>query len=193
MFFKVKTQSFSDPGPVFHTIVSIKNDGHYFCGAGGNTPDCLNEPVTEIRGLPVSERLAVRQMQSKPLLTSLYKLMQEKEHTLSKKCRLRDAFRYIRKHWVALCNFCDDGLAEADNNAAERALRAVCLGKKNFMFFGSDHGGERGALLYGLIGTCRLNGIDPEAYLRHILSVLPEWPSNRVDELLPWNVVLTNK
>ncbi|WP_284530778.1 IS66 family transposase, partial [Shigella dysenteriae] len=147
----------------------------------------------EIRGLPVSERLAVRQMQSKPLLTSLYKLMQEKEQTLSKKCRLRDAFRYIRKHWVALCNFSDDGLAEADNNAAERALRAVCLGKKNFMFFGSDHGGERGALLYGLIGTCRLNGIDPEAYLRYILSVLPEWPSNRVDELLPWNVALTNK
>ena len=61
------------------------------------------------------------------------------------------------------------------------------------MFFGSDHGGERGALLYGLIGTCRLNDIDPEAYLSHILSVLPEWPSNRVDELLPWNVVLTNK
>ena len=147
----------------------------------------------EIRGLPVSERLAVRQMQSKPLLTSLYKLMQEKEHTLSKKCRLRDAFRYIRKHWVALCNFCDDGLAEADNNTAERALRAVCLGKKNYVFFGSDHGGERGALLYGLIGTCRLNSIDPEAYLRHILSVLPEWPSNRVGELLPWNVVLTNK
>uniref|UniRef100_UPI001033B062 transposase domain-containing protein n=1 Tax=Klebsiella quasipneumoniae TaxID=1463165 RepID=UPI001033B062 len=59
--------------------------------------------------------------------------------------------------------------------------------------FGSDHGGERGALLYGLIGTCRLNGIDPEAYLRHILSVLPEWPSNKVAELLPWNVVLTDK
>ncbi|WP_162780027.1 transposase domain-containing protein, partial [Escherichia coli] len=71
----------------------------------------------------------------------------------------------------------------------EKALCAICLGNKNFMFFG----GERGALLYGLIGTCRLNGIDPEAYLRHILSVLPEWPSNRVDELLPWNVVLTNK
>ncbi|WP_249546062.1 transposase domain-containing protein, partial [Escherichia coli] len=70
---------------------------------------------------------------------------------------------------------------------------SVCLGKKNYVFFGSDHGGERGALLYGLIGTCRLNGIDPEAYLRHILSVLPEWPSNRVGELLPWNVVLTNK
>jgi transposase len=64
---------------------------------------------------------------------------------------------------------------------------------KSFIFFGSDHGGERGALLYGLIGTCRLNGIDPEAYLRHILSVLPEWPSNKVAELLPWNVVLTDK
>ncbi|WP_214464963.1 transposase domain-containing protein, partial [Enterobacter hormaechei] len=75
------------------------------------------------------------------------------------------------------------------HNAAEKALCAICLGNKNFMFFG----GERSALLYGLIGTCRLNGIDPEAYLRHILSVLPEWPSNRVDELLPWNVVLTNK
>ena len=88
-----------------------------------------------------------------------------------------------------MCNFCDDGLAEVDNNAAERALRAVCLGKKNYVFFG----GERSALLYGLIGTCLLNDIDPEAYLRHILSVLPEWPSNRVDELLPWNVALTNK
>ncbi|NJQ86938.1 IS66 family transposase, partial [Escherichia coli] len=104
-----------------------------------------------------------------------------------------EAFSYVLNQWDALCYYSDDGLAEADNNAAERALRAVCLGKKNFMFFGSDHGGERGALLYGLIGTCRLNGIDPEAYLRHILSVLPEWLSNRVDELLPWNVVLTNK
>lgn len=85
-----------------------------------------------------------------------------------------DAFRYIRKHWAALCNFCDDSLAEVDKSAAERALRAVCLGKKNYVFFGSDHGGERGALLYGLINPCHLNGIDPEAYLRHILSVLPE-------------------
>lgn len=134
----------------------FKNDGHYFCRAGGNRPDGLNEPVT-------------------------------------KKSRLGEAFSYVLNQWDALCYYSDDGLAEADNNAAERALRAVCLGKKNFMFFGSDHGGERGALLYGLIGTCRLNGIDPEAYLRHILSLLPEWPSNRVDELLPWNVVLTNK
>ncbi|MCW7292295.1 IS66 family transposase [Escherichia coli] len=147
----------------------------------------------EIRGLPESERLAVRQQRSKVLLTSLHEWMVEKNGTLSKKSRLGEACSYVLNQWDALCYYSDDGLAEADNNAAERALRAVCLGKKNFMFFGSDHGGERGALLYGLIGTCRLNGIDPEAYLRHILSVLPEWPSNRVDELLPWNVVLTNK
>ncbi|WP_430537739.1 IS66 family transposase [Escherichia coli] len=110
-----------------------------------------------------------------------------------RKIRLGEAFSYVLNQWDALCYYSDDGLAEADNNTAERALRAFCLGKKNYVFFGSDHGGECGALLYGLIGTCRLNGIDPEAYLRHILSVLPEWPSNRVDELLPWNVVLTNK
>ncbi len=72
-------------------------------------------------------------------------------------------------------------------------MRRLHKGHIIYVFFGSDHGGERGVLLYGLISTCRLNDIDPEAYLRYILSVLPEWPSNRVDELLPWNVVLTNK
>ncbi|SQM12284.1 transposase [Escherichia coli] len=123
-------------------------------------------------------------------MLTLHEWMVEKNGTLSKKSRLGEAFSYVLNQWDALCYYSDDGLAEADNNAAERALRAVCLGKKNYMFFGNDHGGERGALLYGLIGTCRLNGIDPEAYLRHILSILPEWPANRVDELLPWNVVL---
>ncbi|EJX0850395.1 transposase, partial [Salmonella enterica] len=143
--------------------------------------------------LPATERLAARQSQSKPLLSSLHEWLVEKSATLSKKSRLGEAFAYALNPWDALCYYCDDGLAEADNNAAERALRAICLGKKNYIFFGSDHGGERGALLYELIGTCRLNGIDPEAYLRYILSVLPEWPSNKVAELLPWNVDLTNK
>lgn len=128
----------------------------------------------EIRGLPVTERLAARQSRSKPLLASLHVWLEEKSATLSKKSRLGEAFAYALNPWEALCYYADDGLAEPDNNAAERALRAVCLGKKNYIFFGSDHGGERGALLYGLIGTCKLNGIAPEAYLRHILSVLPE-------------------
>ncbi len=122
----------------------------------------------EIRGLPESERLAVRQQRSKVLLTSLHEWMVEKNGTLSKKSRLGEAFSYVLNQWDALCYYSDDGLAEADNNAAERALHAVCLGKKNFMFLAAitaasvEH-------CYRLIGTCRLNGIDPEAYLRHKL------------------------
>lgn len=147
----------------------------------------------EIRGLPATERLAARRTRSKLVLISLHDWLVDKRATLSKKSRPGEAFAYVLNQWDALCYYCDDGLAEPDNNAAERALRAVCPGKKNYIFFGSDHGGERGALLYGLIGTCRLNGIDPEAYLRHILRVLLEWPLNKVAELLPWNVALTNK
>ncbi|TKI01690.1 IS66 family transposase, partial [Martelella alba] len=147
----------------------------------------------EIRDRPEAERLAVRQARSKPLLAALHEWMVEKNTTLSKKSRLGEAFAYVLNQWQALCYYSDDGLAEADNNIAERALRTVCLGKKNYLFFGSDHGGERGAQLYGLIGTCKLNGVDPEAYLRHILAVLPEWSSNRVSELLPWNVDLTSE
>ncbi len=138
----------------------------------------------KIRGLPVTERLAAKQSRSKPLLASLHVWLMEKSATLSKKSRLGEAFAYALNQWDALCYYCDNSLVEPDNNVAERALRAVYLGKKNYIFFGNDHGGERGALLYGLIGTCRLNGIDPEAYLRHILSVLLEWPSNKVAEML---------
>jgi len=133
-----------------------------------------------IRSLPAVQRLAARQSQSKPLLASLYEWLVDKSATLSKKFHLGEAFAYALNQWDALCYYCDDDLVEPDNNTAERALRAVCLGKKNYIFFGGDHGGEGGALLYGLFGICRLNGIDQEAYLRHILSVLPEWQSIKV-------------
>ncbi|CTD31680.1 prophage tail protein [Shigella sonnei] len=92
--------------------------------------------------------------------------------------------------WPALTYYADDGWAEADNNIAENALRMVSLGRKNYLFFGSDHGGERGALLYSLIGTCKLNGVEPESYLRYVLDVIADWPINRVGELLPWRVAL---
>lgn len=82
-----------------------------------------------------------------------------------------------------------DGRLEIDNNAAERALRVVALGRKNYLFAGSDRGGERAAAIYSLIGTAKLNGLDPEGYLRDVLSRLAEHPINRIDELLPWNVV----
>lgn len=147
----------------------------------------------EIRGLPEVERLRIRQNQSKPRLLALYDWMEEKVAVASKKDRLPGAFQYVLNRKKALAYYCEDGLAEIDNNAAERALRSVCLGKKKWLFFGNDHGGDRGTMMYSLIETCKLNGINPETYLWHIQSLLPEWPSNRVGELLPWNVDLSPK
>ena len=98
------------------------------------------------------------------------------------------AVRYALGRWEALMRFCDDGRIEIDNNAAERALRAVVLGRKNYLFAGSDAGGERAAAIYSLIGTAKLNGIDPEAYLRNVLSRIADHPINRIEELLPWNL-----
>jgi hypothetical protein len=87
-----------------------------------------------------------------------------------------------------LTRYCDDGRIEIDNNAAERSLRAVALGRKNYLFAGSDSGGERAAAFYSLIGTAKLNGLDPEAYLRAVLERIAEHPINRIENLLPWNL-----
>jgi hypothetical protein len=86
--------------------------------------------------------------------------------------------------------YAGDGRIEIDNNAAERALRAVALGRKNYLFAGSNTGGERAAAMYTLIGTAKLNGLDPEAYLRHVLDRIADHPINRINDLLPWNVDL---
>lgn len=143
---------------------------------------------TELRGLPAAQRLAQRQMRTVPLLNGLEGWLREKMKTLSRHSELAKAFTYALNQWPALTYYADNGWAEADNNIAENALRMVSLGRKNFLFFGSDHGGERGALLYSLIGTCKLNGVDPESYLRHVLDVIADWPINRVSELLPWRI-----
>jgi transposase len=84
--------------------------------------------------------------------------------------------------------YADDGSIEIDNNAAERAIRALVLGRRNYLFAGSDAGGQTAARLYSLIGTCRLNGIDPHLYLRHVLERIASHPINRIAQLLPWNV-----
>jgi len=98
------------------------------------------------------------------------------------------AIRYPLSRWAALTRYVDDGRIEIDNSAAERALRGVALGRRTFLFAGSDVGGERAAAMYTLIGTARLCGIDPQAYLEHVLRHLPDHPVSRVAELLPWNV-----
>jgi hypothetical protein len=142
----------------------------------------------EIQGRSPEERRAVRNERSRPLLESLKQWLEEILGRLSKKSDTAMAVRYALGRWEALMHYCDDGRLEIDNNAAERSLRAVALGRKNYLVAGSDRGGESAAVLYSLIGTAKLNGIDPEAYLRNVLSRFADHPINRIEELLPWNV-----
>jgi transposase len=107
---------------------------------------------------------------------------------LSRKSETTAAVKYALGLWPALLRYVDDGRLEIDNHAAERVLRAVALGRKNYLFAGSDAGGERAAIHYSLIGTAKLNGLDPESYLREVLTRIADHPINHVDELLPWNM-----
>lgn len=106
--------------------------------------------------------------------------------------RKAKAFAYLLKQWDALSLYCENCWAEIDNNIAENALRGVALGRKNWLFAGSDSGGERAALLYSLIGTCKLNGVEPETWLRYVLNHIQDWPVNRLRDLLPWKFDLTS-
>ena len=142
----------------------------------------------EVRGKPAVLRLAIRQARAKPLLDDLRSWLERSLRTLSIKSETAGAIRYALSHWRALTRYVDDGLLEIDNSAAERALRAVALGRKNFLFCGSDAGGERAAAIYSLIGSAKLNGLDPERYLRQVLTRIADHPINRIEELLPWNL-----
>lgn len=142
----------------------------------------------EIRGRPPSERSEVRQARSRPLLEAMHVWLKTTLAKLSRKSDVAGAIRYALERWGALVLFAGDGRVEMDNNAAERALRAVALGRKNYLFAGSDAGGERAAAIYSLIGSAKLNGIDPEAYLTMVLRRIADHPVKRVAELLPWNL-----
>ena len=122
------------------------------------------------------------------LLESLKQWFEETLGKLSRKSDTARAVRYALVRWEALQRYVSDGRLEMDNNAAERALRAVALGRKNYLFAGSDRGGERAAAIYSLIGTAKLNGLDPESYLRNVLSRIADHPINCIAELLPWNL-----
>src|ERR1035437_5220571 len=143
----------------------------------------------EIRGHPAEQRRQVRETRARPLLDSLKQWLEETLGKLSRKSDTALAVRYALSRWDALLRYVDDGCIEIDNNAAERSLRTVALGRKNYLFAGSDAGGERAAAIYSLIGTAKLNGLDPEAYLRNVLSRIADHPINRVEELLPWKFV----
>jgi hypothetical protein len=123
-----------------------------------------------------------------PLLDEFGRWLEDTLRRISQKSALAEAIRYATTRWAALTRYVADGRIEIDNNAAERALRAVALGRKNYLFAGSNAGGERAGALYSLIGTAKLNDLDPEAYLRHVPTRIAGHPINRIDELLPWHV-----
>ena len=143
---------------------------------------------TTIRGKPPDERWRIREQQAKPLLADFEAWLNATMARLSTKSDTTAAILYALNRWAALTRYCDDGTLEIDNSAAERALRGVALGRRNYLFAGANSGGERAAAIYTLVGTAKLNGIDPEAYLRHVLGCIAEHPINRIEELLPWNV-----
>ncbi len=139
-------------------------------------------------GLPPDMRRRIRQSRAVPLVEELAAFLDATLPKLSGKSELAGAIRYARSRWPALTQYLRDGHLEISNNAAERAIRPLALGRKNWIFAGSDSGGERAAAMYSLIETAKLNGLDPEAYLRDVLGRIADHPINRIAELLPWNI-----
>jgi transposase len=140
-----------------------------------------------IAGLPPDDRRRERQERSKPIAEALAVWADETARKLSRKSELALAFRYMRARWKALSHCFDDGRLALDNNAAERALRCVAIGRKNYLFAGSDAGGRRAAAIYSLIETAKLNAINPQHYLTDVLARIADHPARHIGELLPWN------
>jgi transposase len=147
----------------------------------------LYEIEARVRGKSAADRLAVRQAESKPLVTELRIWFEAQIAKLPARSPTADAIRYALNHWDGLERFLGDGRIELDNNSVERAMRPVCLSRKNSLFAGSDEGGENWACLASLIETCKLNGVNPQAYFTDLLTRLVNgWPQKRIDELMPW-------
>ena len=149
--------------------------------------DALFEIERTINGKSAAERLAVRQKLSRPLVEDLHVYLREQAARLSRGHDLVKAINYILKRWPAFTLFLEDGRVCLSNNAAERGLRGIALGRKSWLFCGSDRGGDRAAVMYSLVITCKMNGVDPQTWLADVLSRIASHPAHRLDELAPWN------
>ncbi|MDF0491538.1 IS66 family transposase [Sphingomonas sp. H39-1-10] len=153
--------------------------------------DAIFDVERGIVGADVDRRLAQRQITTVPLVADLERWMRDQRAALARHNPVAGAIDYMLKDWAAFARFLDDGRICLTNNAAERALRGVALGRKSWLFAGSDRGGERAALMYSLIATARLNDVDPQAWLTDVLTRIAAIPQGRLDELLPWNWAAT--
>jgi len=147
----------------------------------------------EINGKPADQRRAERQARSKPLVDDLHDWMLTQRRRLPGKSTLGKAMQYALNRWEALARYLEDGRLSIDNNLAERLLRGIALTRKNFLFLGSDTGGDRAAIIYTVAETAKLNGLDPEAYIAAVLDRLARGHTiDRIDQLLPWNFTPTS-
>ena len=149
--------------------------------------DALFDTERPINGKPAEERRAARQELSRPLVEALQIYMREQRAKLSRGHDLAKAIDYMLTRWPAFSRFLEDGRICLTNNAAERALRGLALGRKSWLFAGSERGAERAAIMYTLIQTAKLNDIDPQAWLADTLSKIADTPQTRLGKLLPWN------
>jgi transposase len=149
--------------------------------------DALFDIERSINGQSAERRRAARQELSAPLVADLEQWLREQRPKLSRGNDLAKAMDYMVKRWPAFTRFLDDGRICLSNNAAERALRGIALGRKSWLFAGSDRGGQRAAAMYSLIVTAKLNNIDPQAWLADILARIADHPAHSIDQLLPWN------
>jgi transposase len=149
--------------------------------------DAIFDVEREINGLTAEQRLAIRQVRVAPLITSLEQWMRAERGRLSRHADVAKAMDYMLKRWDAFTRFLDDGRICLTNNAAERGLRGIALGRRSWLFAGSDRGGERAAAMYSLIVSAKLNDVDPRAWLADVLARIADHPAQRLHELLPWN------
>ena len=148
----------------------------------------------DVRGQPPDVRRQNRQEHSKPQIEALRSVIDDALRRLSPKSSMAKALTYGRKRWDALTRYLGEGIAEMDNNIAERSIRSIAIGRKNWLFTGSKAGGTRAAAIYSVIETCKLNGVEPQAYITDVIEkIASDWPASRWDELMPWNWTDDNK